>query len=105
MNAPTDARYLAPATKLLFSRWQQTDELQLDLHGFAPTKDDGHEVTKVTLVGDDRNISELFTPTQLEKMGEWLDLKDDVRPALRAAAERSKQVAMRQPYERGNASY
>lgn len=82
---------------LLHSGFQLTDTIMVDLYGSLPDEGDGHIVEGVTLMGDKRDIGELLSKAQLDEMGQWLDFKDDTRPALRAHAERAKHTAMRGP--------
>lgn len=107
MNAPVSPSYFHKAVtgELLHSGWQHTDHLQLDLYGLKPTEDDGYEVTGVTVHGHHIDISELFTARQLEKMGEWLDFRDDTNPTLRRVAVDAKHDAMRGPWESGRGMY
>jgi hypothetical protein len=104
MNARTAPQHFAspfgePVTgTLLCSDWQHTDTLQLCLYGELPTEDDGYTVTGVTVPGSLVNIIDLFTGRQMEKMGEWLDFKDDTDSTLRRVAANAKYEAMRGPY-------
>lgn len=102
MNAPTYSSNLTSKLPgvLLLAGWQQTDNLQLDLYGSRPTADDGFIVESITTHGGNVDISELFTGTQLEKMGEYLDFQNDMRPVGRRIAERAKHDAMQGPWEK-----
>lgn len=104
MNAAAKPSHFAspfgePVTgTLLCSDWQHTDTLQLCLYGELPTEDDGYTVTGVTVPGSFINIIDLFTGTQLEKMGEWLDHKDVMGEQPQRIAMHAKHEAMRGPY-------
>lgn len=86
-----------PLGTLLYRGWWHTDTLQLDLYGELPDEDHGCWVQAVCVHGTAptvaNNIIELLADVQLEKMGEWLDLKDN--PMTKHAAERSRCEAMR----------
>lgn len=102
MNHATATRHLLPVAALvqgalLFSGFQLTDVLLVDLYGSRPTADDGHIVEGVTLTGDKRDIGELLSKAQLDDMGQWLDFKDDTNPTLRSYAATKKHTAMRGP--------
>lgn len=98
MNARTGPQYLQPSVsgESLYSHYQHSDVLQLDLYGYRD--EGGHHVESVALSGTTIEIAELFSGKQLENMGLWLDFKDDVRPTLREYANRVKHDAMRGPY-------
>lgn len=103
MNAPAKQSHFintageAPRGELLYSGFQMTDTLQVDLYGERPDQDDGYTVNSVTVAGHNVDISELISGRSLEKMGEWLDFKDDVRGMGREIAARAKHEAMRLP--------
>ncbi|RSZ60014.1 hypothetical protein HF313_14975 [Massilia atriviolacea] len=102
MNAPIYSSNLTSQLPgvLLLAGWQQTDTLQLDLYGSRPTADDGHIVEAITAHGCTANIIELFTGTQLEKMGEYLDFEHDMCPVGKSIAARAKHEAMQGPWEK-----
>lgn len=102
MNNATAPRHLLPAAALvqgalLFSGFELTETLLVDLYGSRPTAEDGHIVEGVTLTGDKRDITELISRSQLGDMGQWLDFKDDTNPTLRSYAATKKHTAMRGP--------
>ena len=102
MNAPAKPSHFAspfgePVTgELLCRDFQMTDTLQIVLWGELPDFDDGYTVTGISLPSDPNrtNIVDMFSGRQLEKMGEWLDFKDDVNPTLRRVAMNAKHEAM-----------
>ena len=101
MNAPIKHSHFAspfgeaPKGVLLYSGFQMTDTLQVDLYGDLPDQDDGYTVQSVTVRGHCIDISGLISGHALEKMGEWLDFKDDTNPNRRAWAMNAKHEAMR----------
>ena len=109
MNAftPTESLSAAVVDEKLFTGFQLTDTLVIDLYGSLPDlsahPDDeqgGYIVSGVTVSGHMADISELFTGSQLDAMGKWLDYKDSPSATLRSVAETKKYEAMRPPYER-----
>lgn len=107
MNALTSPSYFHAEVKgeLLYSGWQHTDHLQLDLYGTKPTDDDGYVVETVTVHGHDVPITELFTGSQLVDMAEWLQFKDDTNPTLRRHAVDKKHAATQGPWEKNRGMY
>lgn len=99
MNAPANQAYFQPKVQgeLLFSGFQLTDTLMVDLYGSLPTEDDGYIVEGVALAGQQIDIAVLLRAEQLDDMGQWLDFKDDTNPTLRRVAEQKKHAVMR-PY-------
>lgn len=85
----------APTGELLFSGFQLTDTLQVDLYGELPDGDGGFVVESVTVAGHNVDISGIISGHQLEKMGEWLDFKDDMRPVGKSIAASAKHEAVR----------
>lgn len=107
MNARTFPSCIGnPVTgELLFAGWQHTDTLQLDLYGSKPTADDGFQVESVTVAGGMVDICELFTGTQLEKMGEWLDYQHQMGDLPQRIAASAKRAATQGPWERSSSAY
>lgn len=101
MNAPAKHSHFAspfgaaPQGELLFSGFQITDTLQVDLYGDRCGFDGGFCVESVTVTGHNVDISELISGRQLEKMGEWLDHKDRMDGLGKGIAASAKHEAVR----------
>ena len=100
MNArinPTISQPTEVTGSLLYTGYQLTDTLQVDLYGSESDADDELEVTGVTLTGHKTDITELFSGHQLHAMGQWVQFKDDTNPTLRAVADRARYDIARLP--------
>lgn len=100
MNArinPTISQPTEVTGDLLYTGYQLTDTLQIDLYGDEANEDSDIDVTGVTLTGSKTDITELFSAHQLYSMGKWVQFKDDTRPAMRAAALQARNDAARLP--------
>ena len=109
MNAftPTESLSAAVVDEKLFTGFQLTDTLVIDLYGSLPDlsadpddEDGGYIVAGVTVSGHMADISELFTGAQLDAMGVWLDYKDSPNASHRRIAEVNRIQATRPPYDR-----
>ncbi len=111
MNARTESLSAAVTDELLFSGFQMTDTLVLDLYGSLPDllaeteEDGGYIVSGVTVSGSKVDICELFTGAQLDAMSVWLDYKDSANDTHRRIAERNRLEATRPPYSRNRGLY
>ncbi len=100
MNARTNPSITAPVAVTggkLYTGYQLTDTLQVDLYGDEANEDSDIDVTGVTLTGSTTDITVLFSAHQLYSMGKWVQFKDDTRPAMREAAVRAQYDAARLP--------
>lgn len=100
MNArinPTISQPTEVTGALLYTGYDLTDTLQIDLYGHEADEDDDIEVTGVTLTGSKTDITDLFSGHQLMAMGKWIQFKDDTRPAMREAADRARYDIARLP--------
>lgn len=100
MNPRINPSILAPVAvtgDLLYTGYDLTDTLQIDLYGYEANEDSDIDVTGVTLTGSKTDITELFSAHQLYSMGCWVQFKDDTRPAMKALAERAQHDAARLP--------
>ena len=100
MNArinPTISQPTEVTGELLYTGYQLTDTLQVDLYGAEADADNELEVIGVTVTGSKTDITELFSGHQLHAMGQWIQFKDDTNPTLRAHADRAKHNACRLP--------
>jgi hypothetical protein len=80
--------------QLLYRGYQFSDDLALDLYGYAPDADsDSYEVTTATLAGDSRNLADLLTRSHLQTMSDWLDRHME-RGTLEVLAERAEHDSM-----------
>lgn len=83
MNARTNPTISQPTEvtgDLLYTGFQLTDTLQVDLYGSETSGEDGGiEVFGVALTGDvnHTNITELFSASKLADFGTWIQFKDD----------------------------
>lgn len=82
---------------LLYTGYQLTDDLQVDLYGHEADQDSGIEVTGVTLTGQRTDITALFSVHCLHSMSTWIQFKDDTNPVLREHALRARYDAARLP--------
>ncbi len=102
MNARTNPTISQPTEvtgELLYTGYDLTDTLQVDLYGCEADEDGDIEVVGVALTGDVNrtDITELFSGHQLMAMGKWIQFKDDTRPAMREAADRARYDIARLP--------
>jgi hypothetical protein len=83
MNArinPTISQPTEVTGDLLYTGYQLTDTLQIDLYGDETGGEDGEiEVYGVALTGDVNrtDITELFSASKLADFGTWIQFKDD----------------------------
>lgn len=83
MNPRINPSITAPVAvtgNLLYTGYQLTDTLQIDLYGDETGGEDGGiEVFGVALTGDANrtDITELFSASKLADFGTWIQFKDD----------------------------
>lgn len=94
---PSITSPVAVTGDLLYTGYQLTDTLQVDLYGYEATEDSDIDVTGVTLTGSKTDITELFSAHQLYSMGKWVQFKDDTRPSMKQAALQARHDAARLP--------
>jgi hypothetical protein len=58
---------------LLYSGYEYSKNVKLDLYGLPATDDAGHLVVTATLVGSRMGLSYLLNDDVLDEMGQWLD--------------------------------
>lgn len=78
--------------QLLLANHQHDDDLAFDLYG-SHSRDDGFCVETVMIAGTQHNVTTLLSGRQLERLGQFLDMKDDVTPAGRDWAARHRSAA------------
>lgn len=79
MNAITPTRYLQPQSNLgtlLFTGYEITDGLYVDLYGQAPDDNDEYFSVEAVAIGA-VDITGLISARKLELLGIWLDTKDN----------------------------
>ncbi len=80
MNArinPTISQPTEVTGALLYTGYQLTDTLQIDLYGNEADEENEIEVTDVTLTGNKTDITEFFSASKLADFGTWIQFKDD----------------------------
>jgi hypothetical protein len=61
------------SVKLLYSGYEYSKNIKLDLYGLPATDDEGHLVVTATLVGSKMGLSYILNDDVLDEMGQWLD--------------------------------
>lgn len=100
MNQRVNPSITAPVAvtgDLLYTGYQLTDTLQVDLYGDEANEDSDIDVTGVTLTGSKTDITELFSAHQLYSLGRWVQFKDDTNPSKRDLANQARNEAARLP--------
>lgn len=77
---------------LLLANYTYDEVLSFDLYG-SHTAEDGFYVETVMIAGTQHNVTTLLSGKQLENMGKFLDMKDDLTPVGRDWAARHRSAA------------
>jgi hypothetical protein len=91
-NDTTALQAASAIGQLLLPNYTFDESLSFDLYG-SHTADDGFYVETVMIAGTQHNVTTLLSGKQLENLGKFLDMKDDLTPVGRDWASRHRSAA------------